>query len=526
MRQKTRYIIIPAIFILLLVCPLLFTDWAGGKMSLTENRMLAPFPISINHTSGKLVGDQNGAENWISDNIGFRQVFVQTYTQIKNRVLGLTTSNHVLIGTDGWYYYTLDNNIEIATGEYPLNEKMLEDIAKYQQAISDYYHSVGKEYILMLTPSKVSIYPEYLPMSDRVVAITPVDIVADYLSKNTDVVVYNAKDTLLQHRSAGQLFHKTDTHWNDLGSYTAYSGLFEVMKQHGIISGDPIDVEFVEGDFRGEFSAMMGNNNLLPTEKAPIAQWASSSFLISEGEQFEKATAIQHRLNPAMGCAILQNDSINNGKTLQIYGDSQFLIGRKIPCYFAEHFSTVFNYAIRNISVSVDEIGNPDVIVFSCSERYIKDILTIPADVVIVADLKNLAPLTNRDAQDKGYFGMWIDFSDDQTVDQQGVIRADNNSGSDYLTLTGWAADFSTMEPLSALYLKVGDILIQCTYGTARQDVASNFGNGMLTDTGFRALVPVKYILEQAVSEIQFIQVGSDGSYQYAPVVYSINHGD
>ncbi len=515
----TKDIIAIVLFGVIIIIPFSSTDFLGGKVSETEKRQLAPFPVS--YSEGKVDVSRSAVENWIGDNIGFREAFVKTYTVVKNKLFGLSTSPLVLPGKGGWYFYTADHNIEIALGTYPLDESDLALIAKYQQAISDYYHSVGKEYILMLTPSKASVYSEYLPMADETVENTPVDMVADYLREHTDVIVYNSKNDLLKAKSEGQLFHKTDTHWNDRGSYCVYKGLFKTMKEHGILSGEPIDVTFEDGEYKGEFSAMLGNINLLPPEKAPFAQWNQTFETVTDGEQFASVTAMQIARNPSLGCSVLKNDNINDGKILQIYGDSQIDVFRKIPCYLAEHFSEVFNYAIRNVSTTVDEIANPDIVVFSCSERYIKNLLTVPADIPAVS--VNLSDIPNSEkVQYYGNHGMWLDYCNNQLVNEQGFIDPSLYAGSDSITLVGWAADFSTMQPLSALYLQIGDMVLQCRYGIERNSVSSYFGVDSLLYTGFDITFPTEYLGNQSVSDIQFIQISSDGTYQYAPVSYSI----
>lgn len=519
--QKLQNMIIIFLFVTFLVMPILCTDFIGGKVSDMENRQLSRNPIFATGESGVIDISRSGVENWISDNIGFRTSFVNTYTTVKNKLFHLSTSSLVLTGKEGWYFFTGDNNIEIATGNYPLDEYDLELIAQYQQSISDYYHSIGKEYILMLTPSKAGIYSEYLPMSDEVVSYTPVDMVADYLKEHTDVVVYNSKPDLLNAKSEGQLFYKTDTHWTELGSYCAYKGLYEVMRQHGIVSGEPIDVSFGKDEYKGEFSAMLGNVNLLPTENTPIALWDQSFYIVTEGAQYTDATAVQQFLNPAFGCTVLQNDTIENGKTLQIYGDSQLGVGKKVPCYFAESFSKVFNYAIRNISTVVDEIADPDVVVYSCSERYIKDLLTQSPQIQITDESISEIPELEI-TQSDGYSGMWIDNCNNTTVNEQGNIYYSLLNSNHLITFVGWAADFTSWKPLSALYIQIGEHIIQCQYGVPRESVSSYFGRDTLLNTGFIVTVPLKYFTGQHISEIQFIQIATDGTYRYPPVSYSI----
>lgn len=379
--KTIRNVLVIILFAVLIFVPLSKTDIVGGKVSQTENRVLADFPVSKNDF-GNIEISRPAVESWIGDNIGFRSRFVEVYSDIKTKLFQLPASFSVVKGAEGWYYYTGDHNIEIATGDYPLTMHDLELIAKYQQQISDYYKSLGKAYILMLTPSKVSVYPEYLPMADDAVERTLVDIVSDYLNAHTDVIVYNSKRNLLASKSDGQLYHKTDTHWNDRGSYAVYKGLFATMVDNGLAVGKPIDVTFVDSEHKGEFSYMMGNPNLLPAEKAPFAEWVHSFYSIESGETYEAGATLQNAYNPAFKFSLLQNDTAENQKVLQIYGDSQLEMYRKIPMYLAENFSTVFNYAIRNVSSSVDTVGNPDIVVFSCSERYIADLLTVPGDIL------------------------------------------------------------------------------------------------------------------------------------------------
>lgn len=521
-RHNVVFLINIVLFLSILTLSFIFTDFVGGKVSNTENRLLASFPANIDQSTGTIDIRWKGMEQWISDNIGFRKEFVEIYSIFKNNILGLSSSPLVLRGSNGWYYYTADNNIEIAKGTYPLTEDDLATIAKNQQIISDYYHSLGKEYILMLTPSKVSIYPEFLPMADETVSLTPVDIVADYLSKHTDVTVYNSKPILLRGKNEGQIFHKTDTHWNQLGSYLAYRGLFDVMEQKEIVSGDPINVRFGVGKYRGEFSAMLGYSKLIPAENTPIAHWPQSFCIVDSGSQFDAVKAIQKEMNPSLGCAVLFNDSAPIKKVLQIYGDSQLELGRMLPCYLAESFSEVFNFGIRDVSPFVDNISDPDVIIYSCSERYIQPLLIKHPIVPDVNHDISEIPMTAA-IQDSGFNGMWLDSCNDQPLSQQGAIDISTITDKKFITLVGWAADFSTNQPLSALYIKIGDLVFQCEYGLTRDSVSEYFGVSTLQNTGFTITIPVEYLHRASASEIQFIQIGSDGTYKYAPVQYNMN---
>lgn len=521
--KKTEYfirILFIIAFASVVIIPLLCTNWAGGEYSANEQRNLAGFPVSFNQETKEIEVTRNGIENWISDNIGFRNTFLKLYTNLEFNVFNQSTSDKVMIGRDGWYYYTYDNNIEIATGDYPLTDDDLKLIAENQQRISNYYKSIGVEYILMLTPSKVSVYPEYLPMNDKTVSYTVSDKVADYLRANTDVIVYNAKDALMEAKSngAGQLYHKTDTHWNERGSYYVYRGLHKVMVENGILNDEAIDVEFSEGTWKGEFSRMLGNDNLLDPEPAPIANWNVTSTEITDGELYYAASEIQNRLNGTFSMSAFENQS-RESLCLQIYGDSQLEKIRKIPVYLAEHFSTVVNYGIFSPSIDADNVYNPDVVVLSCSERYINPRLLWQTAIPNIIEDPTL-PQTEYPSQQTSYGGMWLDYVNNNLVDNQGEISSSLYMNSEALTLVGWAADFNAYMPLSALYLKIGDRIVQCDYGIERTSVSDYFQNENLKMTGFSVTIP-KSLIDSA-DKLEFIQVGYDGSYRFESVEYKL----
>lgn len=519
-------IIFLLLFAAAIIVPVITMDFIGGKYSPIEQRNLAGFPVTKNDETGKLDISRDSLQNWLSDNIGLRSQMLKLCVNFKYKALGQSTSEKILIGKDGWLFYTIDNNTKIATGEYPLTEDDLKTIAKNQQAISDYYKSVGSKYILMLTPSKVSIYPEYLPGSDKTVKKTPVDIVAEYLRENTDVIVYNAKEVLLEAKDneAGQLYHKTDTHWNEKGAYYVYKGLHQTMTENGILNDEPIQPTFKDGEYKGEFSFMLGDLDILPAEPAPIASWEMQSSEVKEGALYELVQQKENQYGTHQGANLFSNP--NKELTAQIYGDSQIETVRKIPQMLSEHFSTFVKYSVRNVSVLVDEAVNPDVVIFSCSERYINPLLLQQANMPFVTDGSEL-PENVIPCNEMSYKGMWLDNVNNSDLNSgeytQGEIYKSFYQDSQTVFFNGWAADFNANMPLSALYIRVGEKTVKCQYGLERTSVSEYFQNENLKMTGFNVTIPKSYL--DGVDKIEFIQVGADGSYRFEAVPYRLIGG-
>ncbi len=198
--------VIAAIFLAMLYLPLVFINHIPNKVSELEKRSLANFPVFSTHEGKLASGIRSSFENWLNDNIGFRDLFVSVYSNIQYNIFGRSPNSMVELGKDGWMYYTQDRNLKIASGEYVLLQKELESILKQQQRINDKLKSQGIEYVLVLPPSKVSIYPEYIRSGDYQVRETPVDQLAQYIQTHSDIKVIPLKQALLEAKKEGQVF--------------------------------------------------------------------------------------------------------------------------------------------------------------------------------------------------------------------------------------------------------------------------------------------------------------------------------
>lgn len=511
------------VFLLVLIAPILTINRMSGQKSETENRYLAPFPDVFDqegHISNNIKAD---IEAWIADNIGFRSQFTKLAANIKLNLFHQSTSDKVAIGEDGWFFYTQDDNLKIADGTYPLSETLLAEFAEKQQAISDYYKSNGITYVLVLTPSKVSVYPEYLGGSNYQVGVSPADVVERYLIQHTNIHVVNVKPANVQGKETGAQFLKTDTHWTQLGSYTAYCAMIDYFNEHGILSTGPIKATFSETKQIGEFSQMLGGD-ILPPETVPNAQWDAHADLITSGEWFSQMEQVRQQSGSPYGIICLENKAVGD-KTLLIYGDSQWETCRNIPQLLAEHFREVVSFSMNtNPNISMDEVAQPDVVICSCSERYINVIahrdLTVPK---LVQHLPSLPEEPPQIADEWiGTNGICLDTYNGEAIGNKDTFSIHKDAAQ--VELIGWAADFKDRQPLSALYLQVGERVIQCNYRIERTSVSDHYQNDNLKDTGFSVTFPASYLAEEQVSTLSFIQVGTDGTYRYEPVMYQVSY--
>lgn len=521
MKQKLS-VAFCVICVLMVLIPLALTDFRGGGVSVYEKRQLASFPQVIAE-DGIHIRELRKIDDWIDDNIGLRQFCQSIYTNLFVKVMGISSSEKVYFGNDDWYFYTMDSNMEIGTGRYLLSQEQLAGIATKQQKISDYYAAQGIEYLLVLTPSKVSVYTEYVA-DGLTVGYTMADQLTEYLAENTNVRVVNTKPSVISAKDQGQLFWRTDTHWTQLGSYAAYSGILGRMNTWRMTDTSPVVADFsMSATGYGEFNAMLGNYQILGEETIPIAHMSGVGQQVTSGAQYDALAALQLCLEPNYPAVIIENADLSEGELL-ILGDSQWEMMRNMPFYFSHNFSKVVSLRADEVNAEIDANTSPDVFLFACSERYIptKLLRDVPAFIADVAIPINENTENIPSQRSDSTLTLFVDTCNDKNQTDQQTVQI--TPGATSYQLYGWAGDTALGEPLSALYVKVGDQIFRCNYGIDRQSVVDYFQNENLRYTGFSVTLPKSAFADETVEQLQFIGVSQDGSCRYETYPYAISY--
>ena len=357
MGKKIRDYFLIIAFLILLFAPLITLNKSSNKISEIEKRYLSTFPKLFDE-NGKIIftGLRSGIENWINDNIGFRDNFIKLRNNISLNVFKTSPSDKVEIGKDGWYFYTLDNNIQIAQGSYPLSEEELEKIKTNQEKVKELLDSKGIKYALIIAPSKVSIYPEMIASGDYAIRETPSDIITSYLTNNSDVNVISLKNALLENKDK-QLYFKTDSHWNETGAYIGYTTLLDRLNEYGWITNKPVEVNYVNSSHVGDLAEMLGY--ILEPEET------LDSVIVSP-----QAERIQQNYIGQVYVPYIYNNQNIEGKKLLIYGDSMF--GQwNIPELLAESFAEVYYVWSYDMLEETINTVQPDIVLYEIAERQV-----------------------------------------------------------------------------------------------------------------------------------------------------------
>ena len=103
-------------------------------------------------------------------------------------------------------------------------------MVKYFADIAAEASNYNTKVALIIGPNKSSVYSEYLPDSIHPSSKRYISYFTDQLSKISNLIVYDPTYDLIEKKnSEGTLYWRTDTHWNQKGSFIAFQGFLNLM---------------------------------------------------------------------------------------------------------------------------------------------------------------------------------------------------------------------------------------------------------------------------------------------------------
>lgn len=288
-----------------------------------------------------------------------------TWTSNLRLALGDRVFPKVLVGDSGWLVYTAEGDLDLYEKNTLFTDEQLAQFQLNLDALSTNYAERGIALVVVVVPSKNTIYPERVPAQiPHLGAESKLDQVAEYLSAHGETQILDLRPALLQAKTEREIYLATDTHWNDYGAYLAYSLLMERLGEaYPNLSPRPLS-DFAEQILEPEpldLANVIGATSLTESKLrlAPTFDLATSYKTINLGGR-----KLLFSYNPD---AALPN--------LVIYHDSYFF---NVNPMLGEHFHRgifIQNFSgggLWNLSW-VDE-QEPDVVIIEFAERYLDDL--------------------------------------------------------------------------------------------------------------------------------------------------------
>lgn len=169
-------------------------------------------------------------------------------------------STQVLLGKEGWLFYKTTNDSHPLwdyMGTHHFSAEELETAARNLTLTRDYLEKEkGIRFVVVTYPNKENVYPEYMP--DIVLKVneeSKADQVASYLWEHTDVTYLYPKEYLFAAKSQAELYHHTDTHWNQKGAFVGLQAVFQEV--YGVSAGlDTVIFHETGKNYKGDLATI------------------------------------------------------------------------------------------------------------------------------------------------------------------------------------------------------------------------------------------------------------------------------
>ena len=229
MKKKILYTAYALLFLIICAVPAALMPFVKAEDT-KENRKLSQFP-EIKKEDGSLNTDwAKEFDTYFSEHFGFRSDLVNAHNTMLDTVFGSSGEEDVIIGRDGWLYYSYTADDYMGTNR--MSDWEIEDIAHTLKMMQDYTEKNGSKLIFAGVPNKNTIYPEYMPYNYLQAADkSDLERLEEVLER--EGVNYCSLTNILKTQKSDSpdtlLYHKEDTHWNNYGAYTAYRALFDTV---------------------------------------------------------------------------------------------------------------------------------------------------------------------------------------------------------------------------------------------------------------------------------------------------------
>lgn len=153
-------------FLLFLLCAMLFRF--TNKSALC-NVPLASYPDKVTLSTIMEGNWQADFGKWLNDNFYGHTKIVKCYNQLAYSIFHDGTGN-LLVGRNGWIVEKNQTQAFTSLGyTNPTSEEVWDSYAKKIAVLQTQLQQSGKDFVYLITPSKVEMYPEYFPWHEKLI---------------------------------------------------------------------------------------------------------------------------------------------------------------------------------------------------------------------------------------------------------------------------------------------------------------------------------------------------------------------
>jgi|GEM_PF-5410620 len=247
---------------------------------------------------------------FLSDNFYLRSTSIYYFNRLKF-FLGLPINSDVIVGKDNWFFYNKEKLLEDHLGIERISKKVLD---KKANSIVENYEQLkneGVKYIKLIPLDKISVYKEKFPFTEKVINDSKL-LKLEKSLKDLDFDNFISLKRVVEFKQLGQLYYKTDTHWNNLGSLIGTKLFLEKFYPEVSLSLDNLKIVSSKIHPGPDLSNMLGFKNITK-EKINTYNILSNKFkldFLEVPESLEWANKSQTRFFKTVNESPLINENL------------------------------------------------------------------------------------------------------------------------------------------------------------------------------------------------------------------------
>lgn len=326
----------------------------GKSESSSENRELAEFPSLITE-EGLNVEWLPQAGDYFQDHFAFRNELVTANALLNGKLLGTSTAQGVIQGSDNWLYYK--DSLNDFLGVELLSDRSLYNIAHSLAMMEENLEARGVDFVFTVAPNKNSLYGENMPYYDS--------LKVDEENNLARLVPFLEKEGVsyvdLYEAFTGEeeiLYHERDSHWNNKGAAFASDLLMTALgKEHD--SYENVEYE-VRKDYIGDLDEML----------YPLATTPEEEIYYNKTLTYAAVGEVESNFDPR----ITTVNPVKDG-SLVMYRDS---FGNALVPFFADAYASA--YFSRGVPYQLSDVDTmqADTVIVERAERFLPDMAQSP----------------------------------------------------------------------------------------------------------------------------------------------------
>jgi alginate O-acetyltransferase complex protein AlgJ len=291
---------------------------------------------------------------YYSEYFHWRDWLIRASYSLRLNLLHESVFNDVLLGEDGWMFYTGEGNMDDYQRARTFTPQQVQAMRANLEEIQNDLTQRGIRFLVVIAPNKESIYPEYVPSSvRRTTGKARLDVWLEGM-QGSPVPVLDLRPAMLAGKARTRVYYRTDTHWNTYGAYLAYLELLKPL-QADFPQMQPLALEQfdqVEQQVSGDLARMLFTRPLIKEtslELLPKERWQAQSVSLDDN------TMVTEIPGSDLPRAVVFRDSFFNSLTQ----------------YVSENFSRVVYRSDSQVDFDLIDQELPDVVILEVAERYL-----------------------------------------------------------------------------------------------------------------------------------------------------------